>query len=70
MSICEKMEQAVDTGKNVHVVCDGGDEYTGEAFCFTKGDDEDDGYATFCVRDPGGAICLGENEITSIEYVA
>ena len=53
----------------VHVVCVDGDEYTGVANHFASGSDEEDGFATFCVRDPRCHMCLGVNEIKSIEYV-
>ncbi|MBQ3799627.1 MAG: hypothetical protein II837_04950 [Treponema sp.] len=69
MTICDQMEKAVDDGSNVRVVCNDGKEYAGEAVCFTKGDDEDDGFASFCVRDPNYPICLSENEIKSIEVI-
>ena len=61
----ELMMKAADEGAKVHVVCVDGDEYTGTADYFAKGADEEDGFATFCV----GFMCLGVNEIKSIEYV-
>ena len=63
------MMQATDKGLTVHVICTDGDEYTGRANHFAKGADEEDGFATFCVDDPRCPICLGVNEIRSIDYV-
>lgn len=60
------MMKAADKGANVRVVCTDGEEYTGMADYFAKGADEEDGFATFCV----GFMCLGVNEIKSIEFVA
>ena len=61
----EIMMKATDENAIVHVICTDGDEYTGMADYFAKGADEEDGFATFCV----GYMCLGVNEIKSIEYV-
>ena len=63
------MMQAAGDERNVHVVCTDEDEYTGKANHFASGADEEDGFATFCVDDPRCPICLGVNEIKSIEYV-
>ena len=65
----EIMMRATDTEETVHVICTDGDEYTGKASHFASGVDEEDGFATFCVDDPRCPMCLGVNEITSIEYV-
>lgn len=63
------MMEAAGKGQKVHVVCADGDEYTGVANHFASGVDEDDGFATFCVRGAGCGMCLGVNEIRSIDYV-
>lgn len=64
------MMDATDKGATVHVIDVDDKEYEGEAFGFTYGHDEEDGYATFCIRDPKVSICLGSNELKSLEVVA
>ena len=66
----ELMHEAVRKGQKVHVVDVDGIEYEGFASCYIRADDEEDGFATFCINDPKISICLGSNEIKSFEVVA
>ena len=70
MSIEEHMFNAVRQGKTVRVIDTDGIEYIGKATHFSSGANEDDGYATFIVEDLNNTICLGENEIRSIEVIS
>lgn len=64
------MYEAVRKGQTVHVVDIDDIEYEGLAESYCQADDEDDGFATFCIDDPKVNICLGSNEIKSFEVVA
>lgn len=54
----------------VHAIDVDGVEYEGRARAYCKADDEEDGYATFCIDDPKINICLGSNELKSLEIVS
>lgn len=67
--IDEMMYKAVKKGKKVRVVDTDGIVYSGDAFGYSSGANEDDGYATFWIKDPDHPIILGSNEIETIEII-
>ena len=68
-NINEIMRKASFNNKKVRVVDIDGISYEGVASSYTPGDDEEDGYSTVLIKDPKNPMCLGENEIRSIEVI-
>lgn len=64
------MESAAHSRQVVHAVDVDGVEYEGIACHYCEPDNNEDGFASFCIRDPNVNINLSSNELKSLEVVS
>lgn len=69
MVMDKKMYEVAKAGKKIRVTDVDGIVYEGKAGGYSSGANEEDGFATFIVMDSKNPMCLGSNEIESIEVI-